>query len=60
MKYLVNFYNNVIRGTKADELFHLPGFWITLLFTILAVVIYTDKWFFLAAYVAVYLLYKLI
>ena len=59
MKYLVNFYNNVIRGTKADELFHLPGFWITLLFTILAIVMYTDKWFFLAAYISVYLLYKL-
>lgn len=59
MKYLVNFYNNVIKGTKADELFHLPGFWITLLFTVLAIVIYTDKWFFLATYVAVYLLYKI-
>ena len=59
MKYLINFYNNVIKGTKADELFHLPGFWITLLFTVLAIVIYTDKWFFLATYVAVYLLYKL-
>ena len=59
MKYLVNFYNNVIKGTKADELFQLPGFWITLLFTVLAIVMYTDKWFFLAVYISVYLLYKL-
>ena len=59
MKYLRNFYNNVIRGTKAEKILHLPGFWITLIFTFLCFVSYDNKEFFLTAGILVYLMYKL-
>jgi hypothetical protein len=59
MKYLRNFYNNVIRGTKAEEILHLPGFWITFIFTFLCFISYDDKEFFLSAGILVYLMYKL-
>ena len=59
MKYLVNFYNNVISGTKAEIILRLPGFWISILFIILTLCFYSDKWFFLAVYAVTYLLYKL-
>ena len=55
MKYLINFYNNVIGGTKAEIILRLPGFWISILFIILTLCFYSDK----AAYVVTYLLYKL-
>ena len=59
MKYLRNFYNNVIRGTKAEKILRLPGFWITLIFTFLCFVSYDNKEFFLTAGILVYLMYKL-